>query len=105
MLPGSNKKILQLGDDIAIDCIELVGNMQDICIWLTFTSKLVSNGGNDLGPSLCFFELSRAEKVATQNGMLVSAATLLEPPGYGICYGSFTRAGLAGQPEDTGAVR
>ena len=63
-------------------------------------SKLVGNGGNDMGLDLHFLELSRAEKVASQNGVLVGITTLLKLFGYGIRNGGFARTSLTGQPED-----
>ena len=71
-------------------------------------SKLVGNGGNDTGLGLRFLELSRAEKVATQDGVLVvlvGFTILLESFSYGIRNGGFTRASLTGQLEDTRAGR
>ena len=66
-------------------------------------SELVGDGGNDTSSFPRFCELSRAEKIATQYGVLVGIAILLEPFGYCIRDGSFTRASVAGQPEDTRA--
>ena len=86
-----------------IDCVEFVGNMQGVCIRFAFMSKLVGNGGKDTGLGLCFLKLSRAEKVATQDGVLVGIIVFLESFGYGICYGGFAEASLTGQPEDTQA--
>ena len=47
-----------------VDCVEFIGNMQGICIWFAFASKLVRDGGKDTGLGSCLWELSRAEKVA-----------------------------------------
>ena len=66
-------------------------------------SKLVGNGGKDTGLGLRFLELSRAEKVATQDGVLASITSLLEPFGYGIRNSGFAGASLTSQPEDTRA--
>ena len=85
-----------------IDSVEFVGDMQGICIRSAFMSKLVGDGGKDTGLDSRFLELSRAEKVATQDGTLVDI-TLLELFGYGIRNGGFARASLTGQPEDTRA--
>ena len=85
-----------------IDCVEFVGNMQGVCIRFALMSKLVGNGGNDTGLGLRFLELSRAEKVATQDGLLVGITTL-ESFGYGIRNGGFAGPGLTSQPEDTRA--
>ena len=63
-------------------------------------SKLVGNGGKDTELGLCFFELSRAEKVPTQDGVLVRIITL-ESFGYCICNGGFAGASLTGQQDDT----
>ena len=65
-------------------------------------SKLVGNGGNNMELGLCFFESSRAEKVATQDGMLAGIITL-EQFGYGIRNGGFAGASMTGQPKDTRA--
>ena len=63
-------------------------------------SKLVGNSGNDTSLGLRFLELSRAEKVTTQDGVLVNITILLKLFGYGIRSGGFAGASLAGQPED-----
>ena len=65
-------------------------------------SKLVSNGGKDTGLGLRFLELSRAEKVATQDSLLVGI-TLIELFRYGISNRGYTGPSLTGQPEDTRA--
>ena len=85
-----------------IDCVELVGNIQGVCILFAFLSKLVGNGGKDTDLTLCFLELPRAEKAATQDSV-VGITTLLEFFGYGIRNGGFAGASLTGQPEDTRA--
>ena len=85
-----------------IDCLEFVGSMQGICIRFAYMSKLVGNGGKNTGLGLCCLELSRAEKVATQDGVL-DGITTLESFGYGIRNGGFAGASLTGQPEDTRA--
>ena len=105
LLPRSNKKILQLGNDIMSVCVEFVGRIQGICIGFAFHCELVGNGGNDTALSLRFFKLLGAKKIPTQHSMLVGIATCIEPSGYGIRDGGFTRASFGGQPEDTGAVR
>ena len=63
-------------------------------------SKLVGNSGNDTSLGLRFLELSRVEKVTTQDGVLVNITILLKLFGYGIRNGGFAGASLAGQPED-----
>ena len=80
--------------------------MQGVCIRSAFMSKLVGNGRNDTGLGLRFLELSRAEKVATQDvvlGVLVAITTLLKSFRYGIRYSDFTGTSLTRQPEDTRA--
>ena len=86
-----------------IDSVEFVGDMQGVCIRFAFMSKLVSDCGKDTGLDLRFLELSRAEKVATQDGVAAGIATLLESFGYGIRNGGFSGASLTGQPEDAWA--
>ena len=90
-----------------IDCVKFVGDMQGVRVRVAFMSKLVGNGGKDTGLGLSFLELLRAEKVATQDGVLVVVgnATLLKSFSYGICNGGFARASLTSQPEDTRAGR
>lgn len=83
-----------------IECVEFFGIMQCLCIRLAFTSELVGDCGNDPSPFPRLFELSRAEKVATQDGVsYVSVATLLETFGYCIRNRGFARACLISQPE------
>ena len=69
LLPRSDKEISELGGDVMMDCIEILGIMQGACIGLAFTSELVGDCGDDTGPFPRFFELSRAEKGATQDGL------------------------------------
>ena len=66
--------------------------MQGIYIWFAFMSKLVDNGGKDMGLGLCFLELLQAKKAATQDGVLVGIITLLKLFGYGIHNGGFAGA-------------
>ena len=66
---------------------------------------MVGDGGKDAGPDLCLLELSRAEKVSAQDGVLVGFTIFLESLGYGIRNGGFPGASLTGQPEDTRAGR
>jgi hypothetical protein len=68
-VPKANKKILQLGGDVVIDCVEVSGIMQGACIGFAFTSQLVGDCGNDTSLVPRFLELSRAEKVATQDSV------------------------------------
>ena len=75
--------------------------MQGVCVRFAFTSKLVLGDGVDLR----FSELSQAEKVTAQNGLLVGIIVLVESLGYGIRNGGFAGASLTGQPEDTRAVQ
>ena len=85
-----------------IDNVEIVGNMQGVCIQFAFMSKLVGNGGKDTGLGLRFLELSRAKKVATQDGVLVGII-IVKSFGYGIRNRGFAGTSLTGQPEDTRA--
>jgi len=84
-------------------CVENLGIMKGACIRLAFTSELVGDCWNDSGPFPCLFELSRAEKVATQDGVW-KVDILPETFGYGVGNRGFARAGLASQPEYTGAL-
>jgi hypothetical protein len=68
--------------------------MQGFSIRWAFTRELVSDGGEDTFLVSRFFELSRAEKVAVQDGVLVGIAILFEPFGYGIRNGGFAGASL-----------
>ena len=65
-------------------------------------SKLIGNGGKDTELGLCFFNSSRAEKVAPQDGVLVGIINF-ESFGYGIRNGGFAGASMTGQPEDSRA--
>ena len=103
LLPMPNKKTLHLGGNVVIDCVEFVSNMQGICIWFAFASKLVCDSGKDMSLGSCLLELSWAEKVATQGGVLGGITILLELSGYSICNGGLARAGLTSQPEDAWA--
>jgi hypothetical protein len=103
LLPRSDKEISELGGDVIMDCIEVLGIMQGACIRLGFTSELVGDCGNDTSPFPRFFELSRAEKGATQDG-LWCVATFPETFGYCIRNRGFARARLTSQPEYTRAL-
>src|SRR5260221_12686594 len=98
LLPRSDKKISQLGGDVMMDCVDILGIMQGACIQLAFTGKLVGDCRNDTSPFPCFFELSRAEKVAAQG------VDFPETFGYCIRNRGFSRTGLASQPEYTRAL-
>jgi len=84
--------------------VEILGIMQGACIRLAFTSELVGDCGNDSSPFSSFFELSRAEKVATQD--VRKAGVVIPPEPFGYCIGNrgFSSAGLASQPEYTGTL-
>ena len=68
-------------------------------------NKLVGNVGKDSGLGLRFLKLSRAEKVATQDGVLIGITTLLKSLGKGVHNGIFAGASLTGQPEDMRACQ
>ena len=66
---------------------------------------MIGDGGQDTSLFSRLFELSRAEKVPAQDGVLLGIGVFLEPFGYGICNGRFTGASLTGQPKDARTVR